>query len=96
LKEMEGVKMVLYVEHTVDAHDLPVALWRFCNNLDPKRDAILVQRPSLSVGGKTFACLGLTAPLKQKTWIISSATGPISSCSDDATIKSRLMKNGAS
>lgn len=41
LKELSGVKMILYVEHTVDANDLPAALWRFCNNLDPKRDYIL-------------------------------------------------------
>src|SRR6266508_341905 len=41
LKETEGVKIILYVEHTVDANDLPTALWRFCNNLDPKRDHIL-------------------------------------------------------
>jgi 4-hydroxy-3-polyprenylbenzoate decarboxylase len=41
LEELAGVKMILYVEHTVDANDLPTALWRFCNNLDPKRDHIL-------------------------------------------------------
>ena len=38
--------MILYVEHTVDANDLPIALWRFCNNLDPKRDHILIKRPT--------------------------------------------------
>src|SRR5687767_7763734 len=38
LEETSAIKMILYVEHTVDANDLPVALWRFCNNLDPKRD----------------------------------------------------------
>ena len=42
--DMEGIKMILYVEHTVDALDLPTALWRFCNNLDPKRDQILFRR----------------------------------------------------
>ncbi|HET7898852.1 MAG TPA: menaquinone biosynthesis decarboxylase, partial [Flavisolibacter sp.] len=31
LTEMEGVKLILYVDRTVDASDLPVALWRFCN-----------------------------------------------------------------
>lgn len=36
-----GIKMILYVEHTVDPHDLASALWRFCNNLDPKRDALI-------------------------------------------------------
>jgi UbiD family decarboxylase len=41
LQEVSGIKIILYVEHTVDAHDLPTALWRFCNNLDPKRDHIL-------------------------------------------------------
>ena len=39
---IEKIKMILYVEHTVDANDLPVALWRFCNNLDPKRDNVLM------------------------------------------------------
>jgi len=48
MKETEGVKMILYVEHTVDANDLTTALWRFCNNLDPKRDHILCQRTTPS------------------------------------------------
>jgi len=33
-----GIKMILYVEHTVNADDIADVLWRFCNNLDPKRD----------------------------------------------------------
>lgn len=66
MEELEGVKLILYVEHTVDAHDLPIALWRFCNNLDPKRDNILTQRPSLKRAGKTFACLGLDGTRKTK------------------------------
>ncbi len=44
LPELSGIKMILYVEHTVDPNDLPVALWRFCNNLDPKRDHMLRKR----------------------------------------------------
>jgi 4-hydroxy-3-polyprenylbenzoate decarboxylase len=47
-KEIEGIKMILYVEHTVDANDLPIALWRFCNNLDPKRDHILYKAQGTS------------------------------------------------
>ncbi|RYZ24655.1 MAG: menaquinone biosynthesis decarboxylase, partial [Chitinophagaceae bacterium] len=65
-KEVEGVKMILYVEHTVDAADLPIALWRFCNNLDPKRDSLLVQRPSHVHPNKTFACMGLDGTIKTK------------------------------
>jgi len=48
LQEMGGIKIVLYVEHTVDANDLPTALWRFCNNLDPKRDHILYKQKDKS------------------------------------------------
>lgn len=63
---LEGIKMVLYVEETVDANDLPVALWRFCNNLDPKRDNILSSRPSKKENGKMFHCLGLDGTIKTK------------------------------
>ena len=35
-----GVKMILYAEHTVPVNDLPIALWRICNNLDPRRDHV--------------------------------------------------------
>ncbi len=65
-KEMEAIKIVLYVEHTVDPNDLPVALWRFCNNLDPKRDSTLVDSPSSFGNDKRFACLGLDGTRKTK------------------------------
>src|SRR5690606_12277209 len=38
LPEMQGIKMILYVEHTIYTDDIADVLWRFCNNLDPKRD----------------------------------------------------------
>ena len=64
--DIEGIKMILYVEHTVDALDLPTALWRFCNNLDPKRDQVLFRKSSVTQPGKTFACLGLDGTRKTK------------------------------
>jgi 4-hydroxy-3-polyprenylbenzoate decarboxylase len=66
IKSLEGIKMILYVEHTVNAKDLPVALWRFCNNADPKRDSILVQRPSMNNSTQTFACMGFDGTNKTK------------------------------
>jgi 4-hydroxy-3-polyprenylbenzoate decarboxylase len=66
LDEMEGVKMILYVEHTVDATDLPIALWRCCNNLDPKRDHLLTGRSSGIDPAKKFVCLGLDGTRKTK------------------------------
>jgi 4-hydroxy-3-polyprenylbenzoate decarboxylase len=85
--EVEGVKMILYVEHTVDARDLTVALWRFCNNLDPKRDATLVQRPSQKNPGKTMACMGFDGTIKTKAFDDFQRDWPNIIVSDDATIK---------
>jgi 4-hydroxy-3-polyprenylbenzoate decarboxylase len=85
---MEAIKMVLYVEHTVDARDLPVALWRFCNNLDPKRDHHLVQRSSFSNNGKIFACMGLDGTIKTKEFDNFQRDWPNIIVANDPTIAS--------
>jgi 4-hydroxy-3-polyprenylbenzoate decarboxylase len=94
-KEAEGIKLILYVEHTVVAGDLPVALWRFCNNLDPKRDQTLVQRPSQQLTGKTFACLGLDGTIKTKELDNFQRDWPNIIVSDAATISSVDEKWGS-
>ncbi|MBL7699160.1 MAG: UbiD family decarboxylase, partial [Chitinophagaceae bacterium] len=58
-QEIKGIKMIIYVEDTVDANDLPVALWRFCNNVDPKRDSFLSRQ-------ENFACMGFDGTIKTK------------------------------
>lgn len=55
---LQGIKMILYVEHTVDANDIADVLWRFCNNLDPRRDHFY--------GGADKAILGLDGTRKTK------------------------------
>jgi 4-hydroxy-3-polyprenylbenzoate decarboxylase len=54
----DGIKMILYVEHTVRVDDIADVLWRFCNNLDPKRDHFY--------GGAQKNILGLDGTLKSK------------------------------
>lgn len=87
IEAMEGIKMVLYVEHTVAANDLPVALWRFCNNLDPKRDHILFQDVAHTDADKTFACLGLDGTMKTKAFDNFHRDWPNIIVADDATIE---------
>ncbi|RFS26867.1 menaquinone biosynthesis decarboxylase [Chitinophaga silvatica] len=65
LPALAGIKMVLYVEHTVDVSDLASALWRFCNNLDPKRDSFIIRQPAS--GGKYIGGIGMDGTLKNKT-----------------------------
>ena len=88
LKELEGIKMILYVEHTVDPMDLPVALWRFCNNLDPKRDNIIDQRPSSLDPAKYAACIGFDGTIKTKAFDNFYRDWPNIIIADDETIAS--------
>jgi 4-hydroxy-3-polyprenylbenzoate decarboxylase len=90
LKGIEGVKMILYVEHTVDANDLPTSLWRFCNNLDPKRDHHLSKRPThdsqLTTHGYT-ACMGFDGTRKTKEFDDFQRDWPNIIVADNTTIK---------
>lgn len=36
--EFKDIKVVLFLEHTVDVSDIADTVWRFSNNVDPKRD----------------------------------------------------------
>ena len=89
LKETEGVKMILYVEHTVDANDLPSALWRFCNNLDPKRDHHISKRTTSNLRPETSnysACIGFDGTRKTKQFDNFNRDWPNIIVADDATI----------
>ncbi|MBS1773575.1 MAG: menaquinone biosynthesis decarboxylase [Bacteroidetes bacterium] len=80
LDEMQGIKMILYVEHTVDANDIPDTLWRFCNNLDPRRDHLY--------GGKDRNILGLDGTRKYKSLDGFERPWPNVIAADEATIQS--------
>lgn len=42
-EEFRNIKMIIYLEHTIDISDLADAVWRFSNNIDPKRDSFIVK-----------------------------------------------------
>ncbi len=84
LDELKGIKMILYVEHTVDPNDLQTALWRFCNNLDPKRDHMLYEVRS---GNTHSACIGFDGTRKTKELDDFHRDWPNIIIADEATIK---------
>jgi len=93
--EVAGVKMILYVEHTVDANDLPTALWRFCNNLDPKRDAHISKQPTSNPKHQTSnytACIGFDGTRKTKEFDDFNRDWPNIIVADNATIMAVDMK----
>ncbi|MCB0699468.1 MAG: menaquinone biosynthesis decarboxylase [Chitinophagales bacterium] len=76
--ELKGFKMILYVEHTVDADNIADFLWRFCNNLDPRRDHFY---------GDT-GIIGLDGTRKTKAFDGFERPWPNIIVADDETIKS--------
>lgn len=72
----ESIKVILYVEYTVDVGDLAGALWRFCNNLDPKRDHTIKDH-----------CIGFDGTLKTEAFDDFHREWPNIIISDDATIR---------
>jgi 4-hydroxy-3-polyprenylbenzoate decarboxylase len=81
--------MILYVEHTVDANDLPTALWRFCNNLDPKRDYHINKQPTSNLKHQTSkytACIGFDGTRKTKEFDDFNRDWPNIIVADNATI----------
>ncbi|MEO6836879.1 MAG: UbiD family decarboxylase, partial [Ginsengibacter sp.] len=88
IESVKGIKMILYVEHTVDANDLPVALWRFCNNLDPRRDHFIVKKQITGNPNQYYACIGFDGTLKTKQFDDFYRDWPNIIIADNKTIKS--------
>jgi 4-hydroxy-3-polyprenylbenzoate decarboxylase len=78
LPALNGIKMIIYVEHTVDVHDIADTLWRFCNNLDPRRDHMYA--------GASQNILGLDGTRKTKALDGFERPWPNIIIADDATI----------
>lgn len=78
LPALQGIKMILYVEHTVDTADIADTLWRFCNNLDPRRDHFY--------GGNNKNILGLDGTRKTKALDGFERPWPNIIAADGATI----------
>ena len=46
LEAFDQVKVAIFLEQSVDVHDIADAVWRFSNNVDPKRDCIQITASS--------------------------------------------------
>jgi 4-hydroxy-3-polyprenylbenzoate decarboxylase len=88
LKEIEGIKMILFVDEQIDVHDLTVALWRFCNNLEPRKDALILKRNSVQNAENLVSCIGLDGTTKTEEWDDFKRDWPNIIVADDATIQS--------
>lgn len=83
---INAVKMILYVEDTVDVNDIGIALWRLCNNMDPKRDSFICKKEINPF--KYLSCMGLDGTFKSLELDGFKRDWPNIIVADDATIKS--------
>ena len=75
---LDEIKIILYVEHTINTDDIADVLWRFCNNLDPKRDHFYA--------GEKKNILGLDGTRKTKKFDNFDRPWPNIIVADDKTI----------
>jgi 4-hydroxy-3-polyprenylbenzoate decarboxylase len=77
----KSARVILIVEHTVDISDIGDAVWRFTNNVDPKRDHFLLK------DREGNACVVFDGTLKNKEYDDFNREWPNILASDPETIK---------
>jgi 4-hydroxy-3-polyprenylbenzoate decarboxylase len=81
--EFKHVKVVLYLEHTIDISDIADAVWRFSNNVDPRRDSMVVK----AINEESISHIGLDGTRKTKEFDGFSRDWPNILASKPETIK---------
>lgn len=77
---LKGVKVVLFLDHDIDISSVADAVWRFTNNVDPKRDSFVFGEGSASV-------LFMDGTRKTKALDGFERDWPNILCSDEKTIE---------
>ncbi len=84
MSELKDVKFILYVEHTVDVQDAADVIWRFANNLDPRRDSFVINAKDDS----SVSHVGMDGTRKTKKYDDFQRDWPNIICTDAKTIES--------
>jgi 4-hydroxy-3-polyprenylbenzoate decarboxylase len=83
LPDFAAVKIAIYVEHTINTSDIADCIWRFANNIDPKRDSFIIEGANES----SISHIGFDGTRKTKELDNFHRDWPNILISDDATIK---------
>lgn len=83
LPDFAAVKISIYVEHTINTSDIADCIWRFANNIDPKRDSFIIEGANES----SISHIGFDGTRKTKELDNFHRDWPNILISDDATIK---------
>lgn len=80
--ELRNVKIIIYVEHTVNVNDIKEVVWRWSNNFDPRRDSYIVPAPDAN----NISHVGFDGTRKTKALDGFDRDWPNIICMDEATI----------
>jgi len=84
LKQFQDVKIIIYIEPSVSTTDLANVIWRFSNNIDPKRDSYIIPAKDAN----SISHIGLDGTRKTKELDDFDRQWPNILCMDEETIKS--------
>ena len=91
MDELQNIKFILYVEHTVDVQDAADVIWRFANNLDPRRDSFVINAKDGSASSpqanNSVSHIGMDGTRKTKKYDDFQRNWPNIICADEKTIK---------
>lgn len=80
---LNEVKFIIYVEHSVDANDTADVVWRWSNNIDPRRDSYVVSARD----NESISHIGFDGTRKTKEYDDFDREWPNIICMNEATIK---------
>jgi 4-hydroxy-3-polyprenylbenzoate decarboxylase len=83
LDEFKQIKVLIYLDHIVDISDIADAVWRFSNNVDPKRDHFIYNANNI----KPSSHIAFDGTRKTKAFDGFEREWPNILTSDEATIK---------
>lgn len=83
LDEFSKIKIIIYVEHTVDVNDIQDVVWRFANNLDARRDSYVIPAKDEN----SCSHIGFDGTRKTKEFDNFDRPWPNIICSHEQTIK---------
>ncbi|MBA3647910.1 MAG: menaquinone biosynthesis decarboxylase [Chitinophagales bacterium] len=79
---LKSIKFILYVEHTIDVMDAGDVIWRWSNNIDPRRDSYIVKAKD----NQSISHIGFDGTRKTKQFDDFDREWPNIICSDEFTI----------
>ncbi|MBL4655414.1 MAG: UbiD family decarboxylase, partial [Bacteroidia bacterium] len=83
IEEFKSIKIIIFMEHTLDVFDVADVIWRFTNNIDPRRDSFVIPAKD----AQSISHIGIDGTRKTKEFDDFDRDWPNILVSSDETIE---------